>query len=736
MVSRAASGAGGGASASPLPQSVVKNIGDKASVLQEGAAGRGPLGQRGGHLYERRKAAALEVERIVGAAPGSVGPIADALVEYTRSANPNYRKGGLLCLAATAVGLAGAAEAGSGGGDRSPPSAPGGAAPAPALPPELLAKLLAPVLDALRDPDSRTRFYALEARGNAPPDCLALYNIMRASRVSGSLMPQFPQVLAALFAVYGDASPDVQNAAAVLDNLLKARSLCKLTLRPRRFVLSWLSFLETLPGSEELLVEHLHELLPGLLGMLGSSEEHPEIRQAVVGGGAHTSSRVDLPQLASILVDCLAQPDQPDAAALTCLRWLHELVAMAPAQARACALVPYYAPMLDAVLPRRGSAAPVIASAATTLLQQVRAQLQALAEREAAAPGGGAAAGLPTRAVLGAAARALEAPGEGEAVKLEALQLLQLLLAADGALVAAADGALLGALLEALQSASDRVVGEALGVLCSVAGSGRERFTQVMRSLLDGFRGGSGARLLQQRGMQVVQHLCSQLGPHKVFVQLSALLAAEEDQGFLLALVQALNLILMTSGPLLGLRDRLRSQRGGGGGGGGEKGEGEGDDLFGALCAPRLRARRRPSLRRRAAAPAEDELAWELVRTLGSREPSLQDTLELTQLVALLEAPCFAGMRMRLLAPGEHPHLLRALGGLLMLLPQADAFRTLQARLAVAPQLGSSPAAAAAHAVGSGGGSGGGGGAAPSSSSSAARRAERLALFRQRRGAS
>lgn len=75
-----------------LPHSVVRGIGDK--------------------LYEKRKCAALEVEQLVKslAAAGNtkrVGQIIDKLIEdFAFSPQANYRKGGLLCLAATAVGLA------------------------------------------------------------------------------------------------------------------------------------------------------------------------------------------------------------------------------------------------------------------------------------------------------------------------------------------------------------------------------------------------------------------------------------------------------------------------------------------------------------------------------------------------------------------------------------------------------------------------------------------------------
>ena len=77
---------------SELPHSVVRGIGDK--------------------LYEKRKCAALEVEQLVKslAAAGNtkrVGQIIDKLIEdFAFSPQANYRKGGLLCLAATAVGLA------------------------------------------------------------------------------------------------------------------------------------------------------------------------------------------------------------------------------------------------------------------------------------------------------------------------------------------------------------------------------------------------------------------------------------------------------------------------------------------------------------------------------------------------------------------------------------------------------------------------------------------------------
>jgi vacuole morphology and inheritance protein 14 len=55
--------------------------------------------------------------------------------------------------------------------------------------------------------------------------------------------------------------------------------------------------------------------------------------------------------------------------------------------------------------------------------------------------------------------------------------------------------------------------------------------------------------------------------------------------------------------------------------------------------------------------------------------------VELGQVVSLLEAPVFAGLRLQLLTPHRCPGLLRALYSLLLVLPQGEAFRLLKTRL-------------------------------------------------------
>ena len=61
---------------------------------------------------------------------------------------------------------------------------------------------------------------------------------------------------------------------------------------------------------------------------------------------------------------------------------------------------------------------------------------------------------------------------------------------------------------------------------------------------------------------------------------------------------------------------------------------------------------------------------------------------QIDKLVQLIESPIFTHVRLQLLEPERCPHLLKALWGLLMLLPQSPAFTTLKGRLAAVPEIG------------------------------------------------
>ncbi|EFN60046.1 hypothetical protein CHLNCDRAFT_133275 [Chlorella variabilis] len=655
-------------SQSVLPAYVLKHIADR--------------------LYEKRKLAALEVEQVVKqlAMNGRMQRIDDvisSLTTYATSSQSNARKGGLLCLAATAVALAGC-----------PAGTP--------RPPDLLQRIVPPILASFTDQDNRVRYYAIES----------LWNVAKSTR--DTFLQVFPDVFDALFRLCSDADTNVQNAASFLDNLVKdivaeSQEFSVAGFVPllreylevanpfkRQFLLGWLSLLDSLPDVE--LAAHLPSLLPGLLGML--SDGNAEIRSACTkllqefllevqtsGGGANVS------QIALILAEQLEQRRDDPAAQLTTLRWLHTLVQLAPKQ-----LLPHTAALLREVLPCLGHEDTSISAAARQVNSDLLEQLQQQQQQQQGANGVAAAAaaaasGLDSQALLATVSKQLE--GEAEVSKLEALQWVHALLSRDARLLEDQQQLLLAALCDALAAASDRVVTESLTVLASVAEQ-RGHFPAVIAALLDCFRGGSGARLLQRRGGLIIQQLSQRLGGLRVYKELSRLLQAssrcrrwlpeEEDVGFAGAMVQALNLILLTSSQLQArgsagrarqaelralLQNSLRSS--------------EAADVFTQLfsswsysCAASLAL---------ALLAQAYSLACELLAVMAQEPLSMrpETVVELSQLVSLLEAPAFAPLRLQLLQPAAHPALLRAAHGLLMLLPQGDAFRMLQTRLQSIP---------------------------------------------------
>lgn len=74
-----------------------------------------------------------------------------------------------------------------------------------------------------------------------------------------------------------------------------------------------------------------------------------------------------------------------------------------------------------------------------------------------------------------------------------------------------------------------------------------------------------------------------------------------------------------------------------------------------------------------------------LIQHMAALPLGAEVLVQVDRLVQLLETPAFAFLRLQLLAPSRYPDLLKALYGLLMLLPQSSAFKTLSARLQAVP---------------------------------------------------
>ncbi|KAL1486483.1 hypothetical protein MTO96_031363, partial [Rhipicephalus appendiculatus] len=141
-------------------------------------------------LYEKRKTAALEIEKMVKdfMSKDNVTQIRKLLKllgqDFALSHNANSRKGGVIGLAAIALAL---------GKDSGP----------------YVDDLVKPILACLSDSDSRVRYYASEA----------LYNVVKVAR--GAVLPIFNDIFDCLSKLAADPDQNVRNGSELLDRLLK-----------------------------------------------------------------------------------------------------------------------------------------------------------------------------------------------------------------------------------------------------------------------------------------------------------------------------------------------------------------------------------------------------------------------------------------------------------------------------------------------------------------------------------
>jgi vacuole morphology and inheritance protein 14 len=207
-------------------------------------------------LYERRKLGALEVEQLMRELrhaqdwPRVASVIGHLVSTFSDSAQGNARKGGLIALAATAIGLGDDIE-------------------------RFLDQLVPPVLRCFRDQDSKIRYYA----------CESLYNLAKIAR--HRILQFYNQIFDALCKLAADPDANVKNGAQLLDRLMKdivtehpavlAASLPEFipllaervyVLNPhcRSFLVAWVAALDAVP--EVHLLQYLPRFADGLFAML------------------------------------------------------------------------------------------------------------------------------------------------------------------------------------------------------------------------------------------------------------------------------------------------------------------------------------------------------------------------------------------------------------------------------------------------------------------------------------
>ncbi|KAK4542430.1 hypothetical protein RGQ29_033189 [Quercus rubra] len=604
---------------SVIPASVVRNLSDK--------------------LYEKRKNAALEVEGIVKqlAVAGDHDKITAVInlltTEFTYSAQANHRKGGLIGLAAATVGLTSEAA-------------------------QHLEQIVPPVLNSFSDQDSRVRYYA----------CEALYNIAKVVR--GDFIVFFNQIFDALCKLSADSDANVQSAAHLLDRLVKdivtesdqfsieefipllRERMNVLNPYVRQFLVGWITVLDSVPDID--MLGFLPDFLDGLFNMLSDSSH--EIRQQADSALSEflqeikNSPSVDYGRMAEILVQRAGSVDE--FTRLTAITWINEFVKLGGDQ-----LVPYYADILGAILPCISDKEEKIRVVARETNEELRSIQADPAE------------GFDVGAILDIARRQLNS--EWEATRIEALHWISSLLNRHRSEVLSSLNDIFHALLKALSDPSDEVVLLVLEVHAGIA-KDPQHFRQLLVFLVHTFREDNS--LLEKRGALIIRRLCVLLDAERVYREFSTILEGESDLDFASIMVQALNLILLTSSELSELRNLLKHSLV----------NPAGKDLFVSLYASWCHSPMAIISLCLLAQTYQHSSA--VIQSLVGEDINVKFLVQLDKLIRLLETPIFAYLRLQLLEPGRYIWLLKALNGLLMLLPQQSAaFKILRTRLKTVP---------------------------------------------------
>ncbi|XP_054824447.1 protein VAC14 homolog isoform X2 [Prosopis cineraria] len=590
-------------------------------------------------LYEKRKNAAIDIEGIVkqlvaGSEHDKITAVINLLTtEYTGSPQANHRKGGLIGLAAATVGLSTEAS-------------------------RYLEQIVHPVLGAFADPDNRVRYYA----------CEALYNIAKVVR--GEFIVFFNEIFDALCKLSADSDPSVQSAAHLLDRLVKdivtesdqfsieefipllRERMNVLSPYVRQFLVGWITVLDSVPDID--MLGFLPDFLDGLFNMLSDSSH--EIRQQADSALCEflqeikNSPSVDYGRMAEILVQRASSSDE--FTRLTAITWINEFVKLGGDQ-----LFPYYAGILGAILPCVSDQEEKIRAVARETNEELRA-IEADPDES-----------FDVGAVLSIARRQL--CNEWEATRIEALHWISTLLNRHRAEVFTFLNDILDTLLKALSDPSDEVVLLVLEVHACIA-KDPQHFRQLIVFLVHNFRADNS--LLEKRGALIIRRLCVLLDAERVYRELSTILEGESDLDFASVMVQALNLILLTSSELSELRALLKQL----------VANPAGKDLYVALYASWCHS---PMAIISLCFLAQTyQHASAVIQSLVKEDISVKFLVELDKLIRLLETPIFAYLRLQLLEPGRYIWLFKALYGLLMLLPQQSAaFKILKTRLKAVP---------------------------------------------------
>ncbi|XP_006618981.1 protein VAC14 homolog [Apis dorsata] len=630
-------------------------------------------------LYEKRKAAALEIEKMVKefAAHNNTVQIKRLLKvlgqDLATSQNPHTRKGGLIGLAAIAVGL---------GKDTG----------------QYIEDLIHPILACFCDSDLRVRYYA----------CESLYNVVKVAR--GAVLPQFTDIFAALSKLACDSEQSVKNATELLDRLMKdivtESGLFDLvgfmpllreriyTKNPfgRQFVIAWVSVLDAVPNMDFIIF--LPEILDGLFRILEDpTQEIKKVTDTVLGEFLRSikanPGRVDFPGMINILITHAQSTDE--LLQLTAITWIKEFVHLSGPL-----MLPYMSGILVAVLPclaydgdTRKSIKETATQVNVNLMKLITMKNKEIVNNETdvqsqkdSSQSCSLAESLDLSSVVEVLTKYLMCMSVQ--TKVAVLKWIHHLFTNIPHKMFNHIENLFPILMKSLSDNSDEVVQQTLVVMAEIISSKspeaaitdsnakiqNKYFTKFIINLLRIFS--ADRHLLEERGAFIIRELCILLSAEDIYKTLAKILLEESNLSFACTMIQTLNVILLTSSELFDLRNKLK-----------DLDSLESCELFKCLyiswCHNPVATVALCFLSQ------HYEHACNIIRSFENIEVTVEFLTEIDKLVQLIESPIFTYLRLQLLEREENDALVYALYGLLMILPQSEAYATLQRRLAAIP---------------------------------------------------
>ncbi|KAJ0173887.1 hypothetical protein K1T71_010033 [Dendrolimus kikuchii] len=597
-------------------------------------------------LYDKRKFAGVEIEKMVkdfsdAKNTSQIKRLIRVLgQDLISSTNPNVKNGALMGLSSVAVGLGKGCI-------------------------EYLPELINPIVACFSESESRVRYQAAEA----------LFNVLKIAR--GASLIHFPVVFDSLARLAADPEPQVKQAAELLDRLVKdivteSASFDLASFIPmlreriytrnafaRQFVVSWVSVLDAVPDID--LIVHLPELLDGLFKML--DDANSEIRRMCdvqlsefLRNIKKDPTSVDFQAMINILITHAQSPEE--LLQLTAITWIKEFVELA-----GVSMLPYASGILCAVLPCLAYSDEPRKSIRETAAT-VNFQLTKLVVSEEPPPQEGEEEGrLELEAVVGVLTQLLR--HSSVHTKVAALDwILHLYNKLPGESIG----------LEGMRHFVYLNAVSTPAFVCSI-GCDLEsspyyyKFLQALLRLLS-----ADDNLLEDRGAFIIRQLCVLLNAEDIYKALSRILVQERNLRFAATMVDVLSTILLTSAELYDLRLQLRNF----------------DKpathtlfcvLYGCWCHSPV------SLLALCLLTHNYHHCNRLISIFGDLEITVDFLTEVDKLVQLIESPIFAYLRLELLGGAQSGELRGALFGLLMLLPQTDAFHALRNRLQCAPAM-------------------------------------------------